>query len=392
MRLFCLIALAALLLPGEVRPAVGADFLSTTVHVELPAETLTEALIQLADQMGFDITYEEGRCNEYRTPGLHGTLTLQQALERLLRGTEMQYMLLGTRTVMVSPRKSKERQPRKSDGAGDTQCAIPDVISTPAPARARAPNAEVTVTGTHIHPPGNGDPSRRIYDRQTIEQMGYTTLAEFFRSLPQNLASNSRSTYGVGDGHNNGQLGTSVNLLGLGEQGTLVLVNGHRVAASAQGDFVDVSLIPLAAVDRIEILTGGDSAVYGSDAVAGVVNIVTREYFSGTESSVSYSVPYDSNAAAVAVAATTGTAWTSGNAVVSLGLSDERPLLATDRSYSNAPGFDLAPGTRDYNGFFHISQDLLPDLALSLAGLYARRSITDDLNYMEEGFHVGPYS
>ncbi|MCX5511569.1 TonB-dependent receptor plug domain-containing protein, partial [Pseudomonas sp. BJa3] len=89
---------------------------------------------------------------------------------------------------------------------------------------------------------------------------------------------NSRATYGIGDAQN-GARGTSVNLLGLGERGTLVLIDGHRAAQSAMGNFVDVSLIPLAAVDSIEVLSQGAAAIYGSDAVGGVVNIVLRSNF-----------------------------------------------------------------------------------------------------------------
>jgi iron complex outermembrane recepter protein len=393
MRPFCPIALATLALLGQVRPAAATDILSKTGSVELPAEPLAEALMQLAVQMDFDIAYEGIRCDMFRTKRLRGTLTMRQALAWLLRGTGLQPTVLDTRTIMVSPRKLKGRQPPNGE-APDTTCVKPDAISTPpGPTRARTPNAEVTVTGSHVRMAGNlnNDSTRLVYDRQALEQMGFTTLAEFFRSLPQNLASNSRSTYGVGDSHN-AELATSVNLMGIGEAATLVLLDGHRMAPAAQGDFVDVSLLPLSAVDRIEILTGGNSAEYGSDAVAGVINIVPRKYFTGTDSSVSYSVPYDTNATKVAVSSTTGTSWADGNAVASLNWSDDRPLLGTDRFYSNAPGFDLTPGTRDYDGFLHIAQDLRPDLGLSFDGLYARRSITDDINYIEEGFHVGPYS
>jgi outer membrane cobalamin receptor len=79
-------------------------------------------------------------------------------------------------------------------------------------------------------------------------------------------------------------LSTAVNLRGLGADATLVLINGRRMAgAGLMGDFADVSMIPVSAVARIEVLTDGASALYGSDAVGGVVNIVMRDRYDGAE-------------------------------------------------------------------------------------------------------------
>ncbi len=85
----------------------------------------------------------------------------------------------------------------------------------------------------------------------------------------------------------------SISLRGLGADATLVLVNGRRVAISSFAEsittnFVDINTIPVAAIERVEVLKDGASAVYGSDAVAGVVNIVLRKDFDGFEVSAGY--------------------------------------------------------------------------------------------------------
>src|SRR5690606_16159735 len=85
----------------------------------------------------------------------------------------------------------------------------------------------------------------------------------------------------------------SISLRGLGADATLVLVNGRRVAVSSFAEnvttnFVDINSIPVAAIERVEVLKDGSSAVYGSDAVAGVINIITRRDFEGFEASVGY--------------------------------------------------------------------------------------------------------
>ncbi|HSD69978.1 MAG TPA: TonB-dependent receptor, partial [Woeseiaceae bacterium] len=140
---------------------------------------------------------------------------------------------------------------------------------------------EIVVVGSRLGRTDLDSPSPvLVFDASDLADAGITTLEEFSRYLPQNV--------GVSNGfQGNGPLrGTSgFNLRGVGLDATLTLVNGRRIAPyGSSGDFepfVDVNSIPVAAIDRIEILTDGASAIYGSDAVAGVVNIVTRRNIEG---------------------------------------------------------------------------------------------------------------
>lgn len=118
--------------------------------------------------------------------------------------------------------------------------------------------------------------------REELEASGQTTVAEFIRSVPAFTGGNFRPQSG-----SSAQAFSEANLRGLGGRRTLVLLDGRRIAKSPiVGDSVDMNSIPMAAVERIEILTDGASAIYGSDAIGGVINIIMRKDFQGV--AVSY--------------------------------------------------------------------------------------------------------
>ena len=133
----------------------------------------------------------------------------------------------------------------------------------------------------------------QIFDRDDLTSRGYSTLSDFLRDLPQaSSAGTFTENGGVGgaDGSPAGSAGVS--LRGLGSSSTLVLVNGRRVAVDSFSNgfdsFVNVNTIPMSALERIEVLTDGASSVYGSDAIAGVINFILRKDVEGHEISASY--------------------------------------------------------------------------------------------------------
>jgi outer membrane cobalamin receptor len=146
---------------------------------------------------------------------------------------------------------------------------------------------QVTVTGSHIKRADSSDNrSLNIIDRKTIEHSGATSVEILLQRLAfsAGYAGNQTNTYWASNGNGN----THVNLRGLGINRTLVLLNGRRLANGGIGAnaAVDLNSISLATIDRIEILKDGASAIYGADAVAGVVNIITRSDLVGVEASV----------------------------------------------------------------------------------------------------------
>jgi outer membrane receptor for ferrienterochelin and colicin len=184
------------------------------------------------------------------------------------------------------------RRAIRSAIAGALALAAPQMFHAANAADAAEPE-EVIVTGSRIARSSDFEnPSPVItVDREGIEKSGYNNIQQLMEKLPAN-GSGAFSTRGNNqDSTANGA--ASISLRGLGPDATLVLVNGRRVAINSfaenvSNSFVDINSIPVAAIERIEVLKDGSSAVYGSDAVAGVVNIILRKDFQGFETALSY--------------------------------------------------------------------------------------------------------
>jgi iron complex outermembrane receptor protein len=118
--------------------------------------------------------------------------------------------------------------------------------------------------------------------RESLEKQGFSSVADVLNNLTS-AGSPAISPESLASGENVG--GYYVDIRNLGAQRTLVLMNGKRLGATTAG-YQDLSQIPMSAVERIEILKDGASSIYGSDAIAGVVNVITRKNFDGGEASV----------------------------------------------------------------------------------------------------------
>lgn len=225
--------------------------------------------------------------------------------------------------------------------------------------------ADVRVTGSRLNrPPSELSGNLIVLDRDDIRASGELTLARVLRQLPQNINS-TNETYGSDfNGVDNKTGAASVNLRGLGSESTLILIDGRRVGYSGiLGGVTDISTIPLSMVERIEILLDGASAIYGSDAVGGVVNIITRKDYSGVEVDLNYGRPHKSGYDESRASVSAGFAWEGGRANVayeyfydsgldsslrdSLILSNRSTILTTGQK-NTAPG----PQPRVYTWFF----------------------------------------
>ena len=141
---------------------------------------------------------------------------------------------------------------------------------------------KVEVTGSHIlRSDVESALPVQVITREDIERSGSTTVTELMSKVSANVLGYN-DQISIGDTSRPGL--SSINLRGIGDGNTLVLLNGRRIANYAfDGSAVDVNSIPLAAIDRVEILKDGASAIYGTDAVAGVVNFILRKDFAGIE-------------------------------------------------------------------------------------------------------------
>ena len=129
-----------------------------------------------------------------------------------------------------------------------------------------------------------------VITRQQIEQTGATSAAELLERISASNGQGYSQTLALGDSARPGFAGAS--LRGLGSNTTLILLNGRRLAVYAlDGGAVDLNSIALGAIERVEVLRDGASAVYGTDAIAGVINFITRKDFRGGEVSISYKKP-----------------------------------------------------------------------------------------------------
>ena len=151
--------------------------------------------------------------------------------------------------------------------------------------------------------------------------------------------------------------------------------------------FVDVSTIPLAAIDRVEILTDGASAVYGSDAVAGVVNFILRKDYQGQEVWANYAPTFDGSRQQETMGLSAGRNWGSGNAVATLQYQKQDNLSATERSYTNESSLptDLLPKTEQYSGILNLNQDLGAGFDLSSDLLFSHKTVRAALTYAPTG-------
>jgi outer membrane receptor protein involved in Fe transport len=253
------------------------------------------------------------------------------------------------------------------------------------PLTALAATQTAVMTGTHIR--GNSDSAFPItvYNRDVIEASGASTLQQFIQMLPQNFNGGAsentiRSVTGGGNAINRVQA-SGVNLRGLGNDSTLVLINGHRIApGNTEGNFVDLSLIPLYAVERIEVVTDGASAIYGSDAVGGVVNVILGRNLDGAETRARFGAVASGSAHETQVGQTLGHGWDTGSALLIYDYSDRTPLDASSRSYTSSanPPFMLLPEQVRHGGLLSTDYNLTSDIQLFAEGTFSHRSTYDD--------------
>lgn len=199
----------------------------------------------------------------------------------------------------------------------------------------------VVVTGTRISTPGvrSASPIQTIGGAE-LKLQQTTETEKILRSLPSTIP-------GDGENVNNGTAGvTSVNMRGLGANRNLVLMDGKRMVPYNFNGIVDVSTIPTAMLERVDLLTGGASTVYGSDAMSGVVNFILRKNFQGVELDMkeSFTGVNDGHVTSVSLALGANTADESGNVALSMNYTKREAVTLADRAFGLV-GVDTASGS-----------------------------------------------
>lgn len=206
------------------------------------------------------------------------------------------------------------------------------MAQAPAPAAPQAAPTQldaIQVTGTRIVAPGivASSPITEVTAEElAVKQV--VAIEDFLRELPALVPS-------IGPGTNNGAGGgATIDLRGLGSNRTLVLVNGRRLTPFDLAGVVDTNAIPVALIDRVEIITGGASAVYGADAVAGVVNFILKRDFEGAEIAAQWGQSQEGDGDRQRIDVTIGGNFADdrGNAVLSIGHTRTEEVLQGNRS------------------------------------------------------------
>lgn len=358
--------------------ASAAD-LETRRLFTIQPQSLSAALLKFSEQADIQIMTATHDLVERTSPGATGEKTAREALELLLQGTGLKYRAISEDAVAIEPANAarmkpigstwEERNVRVAQAGLAGQSATTstsDESSEGATESQSIQLEEITVTGSHIRGVENFSSPIIRFDRAEIERGGYATTQQLIQSLPQSLNSISDTTLGGLNGgaeFNASYDGAGINLRGLGGDATLVLLNGRRMAAAGNGSFVDISLIPLSAIERLDVLTDGASAIYGSDAVGGVANLVLRKDFDGAETRVRYGSVTKGKHSDLHLGQMFGNAWDSGQALVSyeyfqrdeLSSADRKNLFASNIYFS---GYPLIPEQRRHGALAVFNQRL----------------------------------
>lgn len=300
--------------------------------MNIDAQVVDAALFELAELSGIQIVLDREVQKNIQLPAVRGNFSVSEALNRMLDGSGLSYEFTSDDLVVV-----KKSEISKSQDKGLSK-DIEEVIVTGSRLRNVAPTSPVVVI-----------------TREDIERQGLSSAEDIVRSLPQNFSSVNTATsvsdaggsedtpYG-GEGH------SFANLRGLGTSGTLILINGRRTAGSAifDGGKVNLATIPAGAIDRVEILLDGASAIYGSDALGGVINFILKDKYSGAKTSVRYENSAN-DGDSYELNQTIGFGWDSGDALIQLRYKQRDGVSAwkagyNSRDFSSRGGNNLVSG------------------------------------------------
>lgn len=299
----------------------------------MPEQDLGEALRSVSRQLGKEILFPTESVAGRRAPPLQGSYTTEEAVRALTAGTDL---VVDFRSDGILIRGRSQTSSELSDRSTN--------------------NAEaILVTGSRIAG-GTVTSPVIVLGRREIADAGYSNLGDVIRAIPQNFAGGQNPTVAGGGiqgaANQNVTSASTFNLRGLGPDATLTLLNGHRMPYDGIFQGVDISSIPIAAIDRIEIVPDGSSAIYGSDAVGGVANILLRRSFHGLEGSLRYGGSTEGGNQQVEAGAVAGAEWRSGGIMAGFDFSRQTAILAGDRAFARPMQATqtLVPWQRQYSG------------------------------------------
>jgi iron complex outermembrane recepter protein len=371
------------------------------VHFDLPAQPLAKSLKAIGTATNTDIGFNSSQVARFTAPELKADLTVDGALLRVLAGTGLRARHLNDHAIVIAtaePPTSGASQTKRMPATVSASTEVGDQLTTPqGPTQSDATDQpsststkkdleEIVVTGTHIAGgPPIGSPLITVSDAD-IANSGYSTIGDVIRSLPQSYGGGinpGSSGSSVTNTNQNISYASSVNLHGLGSDSTLTLVDGHRFVYDGFTSTFDISAIPLAAIDHVEILTDSASSVYGSDAVSGVANFILKKNYDGAQTVARLGGASDGGATERQVSQLLGRTWTGGSALISYEFYDQDELFASQRSFSSSSPNPqtLLPEQKRDSVFANVHQDLSDVISVYAEGLYSNRSTNSVSNF-----------
>lgn len=357
----CWAPLGVLAMAGVASAQMSNTQASEAVRAyDIPAGSLSQAVNALSRQSGVQVIYDMELLKGKRAIALKGQHSLREALARVLAGSGLEWSWINPTTIVV-----------RKDPNAKLQTAPELPAKTPPPGPAPQTSAQkdkvvvmpaIMVTGkrgwtlnTDIERTRDDTQPYIVFDREKIEQSGAINLEDF---LKKKLTANTTERTSSQVARLSSGSSSEINLRGLGANQTLVLIDGHRAVGSdgfGTPRQPDLNAIPLAAIERIEVLASTASGIYGGTATGGVVNIVMRRDYQGVEAKLTYGNTFDTDVASRRMEVSGGFNFgEKTNLLLSASYSDQNSLMQRDRDFEyqarlrllrNRPDFILPPSS-----------------------------------------------
>ncbi len=361
--LFSLAAFAAFLFSPLVIAQDDVDVVADdTINVE--AQPLAAALKDFSDQTGLQLAYVATLAENKTSNGVESAESPNDALDQLLASTGLEYQFVNDETVAIGVADERGTSDSKNLNPApvlmaQNQTPLQETRTSPSQAINNEVEDEeeileqIIVTGSRIRGAQNASPIVTI-TREEIDMAGFATVEDVIENLPQNFGAGASSDTNsaanrfqtVGGNVDNFAGGVSVNLRGLGTSSTLVLVDGRRLSPSGfSSRFTSVSSIPVSAIERVEVMTDGASAIYGSDAIGGVVNFILRQEYDGAETRLRYGGDAAGSTSSVQFGQSFGNSWDGGNALFTYEYYESDAFAAADRDFTASNDLSVFGGT-----------------------------------------------
>lgn len=326
-----------------------------TFDFDIASGPLDQALLTLSRSSGQIISFQQDLVQGLTSAPVRGTFTTEQALRQALRGAALDAVPSGDGGWTL---RRAAKPPAAAVKAAPTAAKVPGDVAL----------EKVVVTGSRIARAQVEGPSPvTVITADEVTRRGYKNVYDAIASQTQNTG----MTQGEDYGNTFQPAASALNLRGLGPNHTMVLINGRRVAdypTAYDGavNFTNLANIPAVMIERIEILSSGASAVYGSDAIAGVVNIILKDKISGVDVNLRGGAAERGGGDNQRLQISGGETWGDFDGVFGLELTQRQPIWANQRGFmSDGPAKDvgyrrnldsgayLGPGCGAYGGIYN---------------------------------------